>query len=147
VLAAREKEGYWHKGFMAFTVASPLAMDGLATQVHCDVLSFQDAWRTIVKRLTPVRIIPASRSPSGFGELTVDRVRAYPVPRSLLCHDYLLAREHKSWRRCRSRREGHRRRGAAYLGSLSVYCTIRTPFRTPDRAYFGAICSKIRVAT
>jgi hypothetical protein len=51
-------------------------MDRLATQVHCDVLSFQDAWRTIVKQLTPVRIIPASRSPSGYDELTVDRVRA-----------------------------------------------------------------------
>jgi hypothetical protein len=76
VLAVGEKEGYWRKGFVAFTVASPLAMDRLATQVHCDVLSFQDAWRTIVKQLTPVRIIPASRSPSGYDELTVDRVRA-----------------------------------------------------------------------
>jgi hypothetical protein len=78
VLAAEEKEGYWRKGFVAFTVASPLVMDGLATQVHCDVLSFQDAWHMIVKRLTPVRIIPASRNPSGYDELTVDRVRANP---------------------------------------------------------------------
>jgi hypothetical protein len=53
--------------FVAFTMASSRVMDRLATPVHCDVLSFQDAWRMIVKRLTPVRIIPASRSPSGYG--------------------------------------------------------------------------------
>jgi hypothetical protein len=71
-------------------------MDGLATRVHCDVLSFKDAWRTIVKRLTPVRIIPASRSPSGYDELNHDRVRANPVPRSLLRRKYLPAKEHES---------------------------------------------------
>jgi hypothetical protein len=31
VLVAGEKEGFWHMGFVAFTMTSPLAMDGLAT--------------------------------------------------------------------------------------------------------------------
>ena len=81
---------------VALPVASPLAMDELATQDHCNVLSFQDAWRTIVKGLTPVRSIPASRRASGYGELNRDRVRTNPVPRSLLHRKYLLAGEHES---------------------------------------------------
>ena len=68
---------------MAFTVASSQAMDRLATPIHCYVLDFQDAWRTIVKRLTPVRMIPASRGPSGYGGHNSERelIRA---PRFLL---------------------------------------------------------------
>jgi hypothetical protein len=60
---------------VAFTVAISRVMDRLATLVHCDVLSFQDAWRMIVKRLTPVRIIPASYSLSGYGGHNVERAR------------------------------------------------------------------------
>jgi hypothetical protein len=77
-MATGERGGYWRKEFVAFTVASSRAMDRLATQVHCDVLSFQDAWRMIVKRLTPVRIIPASRSPSGYGGHNGERARTNP---------------------------------------------------------------------
>jgi hypothetical protein len=72
------------------------------------------------RRPTPARTILADRSPSGYGELTFDRVRAYPVPRFLPCRDYLLAGEHESWQRRGSRHEGHRRRSAVYLGSMSV---------------------------
>ena len=61
--------------FVAFTGASSRAMDRLATQVHCNVLSFQDAWRMIVKRLTAVRITPASRSSSGYGGHNGERAR------------------------------------------------------------------------
>jgi hypothetical protein len=63
---------------VAFTVARPPAMDGLATRVHCDVLNLPGTWRTIGKRPTPVKIIPAGRRPSGYGELNSDRVRANP---------------------------------------------------------------------
>jgi hypothetical protein len=147
MLAAGERGSYWRKGFVAFTVARPPAMNGHAKAIHCDVVLCLGTWRAVCKRPTPARTISAESSPSGYDELTVDRVRAYPVPRSLLCRDYLLAREHGPWGRRRSRREGHRRQDAAYPGSLSVYCTIRTPFRAPDRASLGAICSKIRVAT
>jgi hypothetical protein len=91
VLAVGEKEGYWRKGFVAFTVASLLAMDGLATQVHCDVLSFQDAWRMIGKRLTPVRIISVSHSQSGYSKLTIDRVRANPNAKIFTPLNYPLA--------------------------------------------------------
>jgi hypothetical protein len=63
---------------VAFTVAKPPAMDGLATMVHCDVLKLLGTWRTVGKRPTPTRIISAGRRPSGYGEPTSDRVRAYP---------------------------------------------------------------------
>jgi hypothetical protein len=41
----------------------------------------------------------------------------------------------ESQRRRESERGGHRQRDTANLRSFSVYCTIRTPFRAPDRAY------------
>jgi hypothetical protein len=132
---------------VAFTVARPPAMNEHGKEIHCDVVLRLGTWRAVGKRPTPARTILADRRPSGYAELTVNYVRAYLVPRSLLCRDYLLAREHKSWRWRRSRCEGHRRRDAAYLGSLSVYCTMRTPSRASNRASLGAICSKIHVAT
>jgi hypothetical protein len=100
---------------VAFTVARPPAMDGLTAMVHCDVLKLLGTWHTVGKRPTPARVISAGRRPSEYGEPTSDRVRAYPVPRSLLHRDYLLTREHKSLHRHGSRCEGHRRRGAMNL--------------------------------
>jgi hypothetical protein len=76
---------------VAFTVASSRAMDRLATQVHCDVLSFQDTWRMIVKRLTPVRIIPASHSPSGYGGHNGERARTNPSAKIFTHLSYPLA--------------------------------------------------------
>jgi hypothetical protein len=63
---------------VAFTVARPPAMDGLATRVHRDVLNLPGMWRTIGKRPTPVKIIPGGHRPSGYGELNSDRVQANP---------------------------------------------------------------------
>jgi hypothetical protein len=76
---------------MAFIVASSRAMDRLATQVHCDVLSFQDAWRMIVKRLTPVRIIPASRSPCGYGMHNGEQAQTNPIAKIFTPLSYPLA--------------------------------------------------------
>jgi hypothetical protein len=81
---------------VAFTVAKPSAMDGLTAMVHYDVLKLLGTWRMVGKRPTPMRIISAGRRPSGYGEPTSDRVRAYPASRSLPCRDYLLTREHES---------------------------------------------------
>jgi hypothetical protein len=80
---------------VAFTVAKPPAMDKLTVMVDCDVLKLLGTWCMVGKRPTPVRIILAGRRPSGYGEPTSDRVRAYPASRSLLCCDYLLTREHE----------------------------------------------------
>jgi hypothetical protein len=40
---------------VAVTVARPPAMDGLATQVYCDVLNLSDAWHPSGGRQTPAR--------------------------------------------------------------------------------------------
>jgi hypothetical protein len=90
-IATGERGGYWCKEFVAFTVASSRAMDKLATQIHCDVLSFQDAWRMIVKWLMLVRITPASHSPSGYGGLNGERARPNPSAKIFTPLSYLLA--------------------------------------------------------
>jgi hypothetical protein len=77
-VAAREGKSYWRNEFIAFTVASSQTMGRLATPIHYDVLDFQDMWRPIVKRLTPVRTILASRGPSGYGGHNGERARANP---------------------------------------------------------------------
>jgi hypothetical protein len=69
---------------VAFTVARPPAMEGLTAMVHCDMLKLLGTWRTVGKQPTPARAISAGRRPSGYGEPTSDRVRAYWVPRYLL---------------------------------------------------------------
>jgi hypothetical protein len=132
---------------VALPVASPLAMDELATQDHCNVLSFQDAWSMIVKRLTAVKIILASRSPSGYSEFTSDRVQTYPVPRSLLRRDYRHARGHESWRRRGSRCEGHQRRGGWIWRSFYTHYSVRFLIRVPDRAISGAWIFNFHVIT
>jgi hypothetical protein len=59
---------------VAFTVAKPPTMGGLATRVHCDVLNLPGMWRMIGKRPTPAKIIPAGHRPNGYGEFNIDRV-------------------------------------------------------------------------
>ena len=100
---------------VAFTVARPPAMDGLASTVYCDMLQLLGTWRTVGKRLTPARAISAGRRSSGYGEPTSDRVRAYPVPRFLLRREDLHTREHELQHRHRSRCEGYRQRGVMHL--------------------------------
>jgi hypothetical protein len=68
---------------VVFTVARPPAMDGLASTVYCDMLKLLGMWCTVGKWPTPTRVISAGRRPCGYGEPTNDRVRAYPVSRSL----------------------------------------------------------------
>jgi hypothetical protein len=63
---------------MGFTVARPPAMEGLTAMVHCDVLKLLGTWRTNGRRPKPARIISTGHRPSGYGEPTSDRVRAYP---------------------------------------------------------------------
>jgi hypothetical protein len=65
------------RAIVAFTVAKPPVMDVLATMVHCDVLKLLGTWCTVGKRPMPARIISAGRRPSGYGEPTSDRLRAY----------------------------------------------------------------------
>jgi hypothetical protein len=63
---------------VAFTVARPPAIDRLAKVLHCNVLNLPGTWRMSSNRPMPVKFIPASRRPSGYGELNSDRVRANP---------------------------------------------------------------------
>jgi hypothetical protein len=51
---------------------------------YCDVVRHQGTWRTIVERLTPVRMIPTSRGSSGYGGTTVSELELIRVPRFLL---------------------------------------------------------------
>jgi hypothetical protein len=54
---------------VAFTVARPPAMDDLLQGFTVTCLNLPGMWRTISKRPTPVKIIPDSHVPSGYGEL------------------------------------------------------------------------------
>jgi hypothetical protein len=85
---------------------------------YCNVVEHLGTWRTVDRRPTPARTTLPDCNPSGYGELTVDRVWAYPVSRFLPWHDNLLTREHESWRQRRSWHKGHRRRGGLNLWSL-----------------------------
>jgi hypothetical protein len=67
-------------------------MNGQAKAIHCDVVLRLGMWRTIGERLTPVRIISASRSPSGYGELNSDRARTNPSAKIFTPLSYPLAR-------------------------------------------------------
>jgi hypothetical protein len=69
---------------VAFTMERLPAMDELTAMVHCDVLKLLGTWHIVGKWPTLARDISADRRPSGYDEPTSDRVRVYPVPRSLL---------------------------------------------------------------
>jgi hypothetical protein len=45
---------------------------------YCDVVRHQGTWRTIVERLTPVKMIPISCGSSGYGGRKGERARANP---------------------------------------------------------------------
>jgi hypothetical protein len=117
---------------VAFTVASSQAMDRLVTPIHCDVIDFQDAWSTIIKRLMPARTIPASRGPSGYGGHNGERARANPSAKIFtpLRYPLALGTNHSDWHE--SGRTAHQRRGSLNLGYL--YSTVPSDclFRTPN---------------
>jgi hypothetical protein len=104
---------------MAFIVARPPATTDTLKTSYCDVVEHLSTWHMVDRRPTSARTTLPNRSPSGYSELTADRVWAYPVSRFLPSHDNLLAREHKSWRQRGSWREGHWQRGGLNLWSLS----------------------------
>jgi hypothetical protein len=132
---------------VAFTVASTQAMDRLATPVNCDVLDLQDAWRTIIKRLTPVRMIPASRGPRGYDGHNGERARANPSANIFtpLRYPLALGTNHSGWRE--SGRTAHRRRG--YLNLEYLYSTVPSDslFRAPDSQNCSAQISDFCVRT
>jgi hypothetical protein len=129
------------------TVAKASAMDGLATRVHCNVLNLPGTWRTICKRPTPAKIIPAGRRPSGYGEFKSDRVRANPGAKifyspqlSTLC-----------WARIAVAGVNPGARSPAARCNVPKiffsYCTIESVFNVLDRASLSAIYSKLCVTT
>ena len=132
---------------MAFTVAKPPAMDGLAIRVHCDVLNLAGTWRTISKQPTPAKIILAGRRPSGYGEFNSDRVRANPGPKifyspqlSTLC-----------WARITVAGANPGTRSPTVRCNVPKiffsYCIIGSVFSVPHRASLSAIYSKLCVTT
>jgi hypothetical protein len=66
-------------------------MNGHAKAIHCDVVLLSGTWRTIGKRLTPMKIIPASRIPSGYDKLNSDRARTNPSAKIFTPLNYPLA--------------------------------------------------------
>jgi hypothetical protein len=128
----RERGGYWRNEFVAFTMASSQAMDRLATPIHCDMLDFPDAWRTIVKWLTLARTIPASRCPSGYGGHNDERARANPSAKIFtpLRYPIELGTNHRGGRE--SGRAAHWQRGSLNLGYLYSTVPSDSLFRTPD---------------
>jgi hypothetical protein len=142
-----ERGGYWRNEFVAFTVASSEAMGRLATPIHCDVLNFQDAWRMIVKRLTPMRMIPASCGPSGYGGHNGERARANPSAKIFTPRRYPLAlgTNHSGWHEFG--RTAHRRRGSLNLGYLHSTIPSDSLFRVPDSQNCSAQISDFCVRT
>jgi hypothetical protein len=110
---------------VAFTVAKPPVMDGIATRVHYDVLNLPGTWRTIGKRPTPAKIIPASRDQVGTVNSTVTESEPIWALRSFTPLSY----PHCAWQESRRpawiQARGHRRRGATHLRSSSV--TVQWP--------------------
>jgi hypothetical protein len=146
-VVTRERGGYWRKEFVAFTVANSQAMDMLATLVHCDVLDFQDVWRTIFKRLTLVRMISASCGPSGYGGHNCERAGTNPSAKIFtpLRYPLALGTNHSGWRE--SGRTAHRRRGSLNLGYLYSTVPSDSSFRAPDNQNCSAQISDFCVRT
>jgi hypothetical protein len=147
VLAAEERGNVLTRVIVDGTVARPPAMDGLATRVHCDVLNLPGTWHTIGKRPTPVKIIPAGRRPSGYGEPNSDRVQANLGTKIFYSPQLSTLR----WARIAAAGANP---GvglpAARCTAPEIFfrhCTIRTPFRAPDRAYSGVFFFNFYVIT
>jgi hypothetical protein len=76
VLAAREKEGHWRKGCVAFTVARSPTMNGHTKASYCDVVEHLGTWHPIGRRPTPVNLSgPAVRQGGGVQRPTLGLIR------------------------------------------------------------------------
>jgi hypothetical protein len=118
VLAAREKEGHWRKGCVAFTVARSPTMNGHTKASYSDVVEHLGTWHPIGRRPTPVNLSgPAVRQGGGgtaANPWSHSRRRSFH-PEALSDHQ-----RHKSHRPRESRRGGRQRQGALHQQSSSV---------------------------
>jgi hypothetical protein len=83
---------------------------------YYDVVRHQGTWRKIVEWLTPARMIPTSRGPSGYDGHNGERVRANPSAKifTLLRYPSTLGTNHRGWRE--SGHTAHRRWGSLNQG-------------------------------
>jgi hypothetical protein len=132
---------------VAFIEARLLVKDGLPIAVHYDVEMLLGMWRMGGKRSTPARIISVGRRISGYGEPSSDRVRTYPGDKifyspwlSTLCRARIAATGANPG-------TGLSAVSSLNLDCSSSHCTIRTPFRAPDKAFLGVIFTNFYVAT
>jgi hypothetical protein len=128
-----------------FTMAKPPAMDGLTTMVHCDVLQLLSTWRTGGKWPTPARIISVSRRPSGYGELSSDRVRAYLGAK--IFHSHRLSTLRRARIMTPARITARSSPAARYTASedLFVHCTMVIFASLSDSTISGTIFSNLYV--
>jgi hypothetical protein len=146
-MAARERGNALARVIMAFTVAKPPTMDGLPTTVHCNVVKLLGTWHTDGKRPTPARSISVGRRPSGYGELSSDRVRANPGAKIFYSPRLSTLRWARIAATGTNPGAGSPAARCAAPKIFFRHCTIRTPFRAPDRASFGVIFTNFYVAT
>jgi hypothetical protein len=143
VLAVGEREEHWRNSCVSFTVAALPATSQRYRAAYCDVVKLQGMWHPIGRRPTPVSL----------SESAVKQGVWWPAPGVIRGEDLFTLKcypgtsEHESPRRHESRRGGHRRQGALHQGSSSVYCTIRTPFRSSDKDVCSAQISNFYVRT
>jgi hypothetical protein len=132
---------------VAFTVAKPPMMDGLPTTVHCNVVKLLGTWRTGGGRPTPARIITVGHRASGYGEPSSDRVRAYLGAKIFYSPSLSTLRRARITATSMNPGAGSPAASSLNLDSSSGYCTIKTPFRVPDRAICRALIFDFHVAT
>jgi hypothetical protein len=148
----RRRVGGWREGkctgagYLGFTVAKPLAMDGLTTTIHCDMLKLLGTWRMDGKQPRPARIISVGHRPSGYGELSSDQVRAntgakifYSPRLSTLCWARITA----TGANPREVTGGEVQR----IWDFSGYCTMAIIIRSSDSTTWGALFSIFHVTT
>jgi hypothetical protein len=132
---------------MAFTVAKPPTMDGLPTTVHCNMVKLLGMWRTGGRQPTPARIIMIGHRASGYGEPFSDRVRAYLGTKIFYSPRLSTLRRARITTTSTNPCAGSPVASSLNMDSTSGYCTIRTPFRVPNRAICRALIVDFHVAT
>jgi hypothetical protein len=135
----RERGSSQARVIVAFTMAKPPAMDGLPTTVHYNIVKLLGTWCTGSKRPTPSRIFTAGHRASGYGEPSSDQVRAYLGAK--IFYSPQLSTLRRAWITATGANSGagSQAMSSLNLDSSSGYCTIRTPFRAPDRAICRAL--------